>query len=120
MVYIKKSILRYRSLVAAKRASVDLTVTSEDIERAETDWIIECQRCLTKDRKFDLWKHQLDLFLDQHQIWRCGGRLNKANIPYSSKHPILLSKQHRFAILITEYAHKRTMHGGVKETLTEI
>ena len=118
--YVKKIILRFRSLVTDKQAPVDLTLTGEDIERAETDWVIECQRHLTKDNKFDLWKHQLDLFLDQHKIWRCGGRLNKANIPYSSKHPILLYKQHRLAILITEYAHKRTMHGGVKETLTEI
>ena len=118
--YVKKIILKFRSLVTDKQAPVVLTLTSEDIERAETDWVIECQRHLTKDNKFDLWKHQLDLFLDQYKIWRCGGRLNKANTPYSSKHPILLYKQHRLAILITEYAHKRTMHGGVKETLTKI
>ena len=56
--YVKKIILRFRSLVTDKQAPVDLTLTSEDIERAETDWVIQYQRHLTKDNKFDLWKHQ--------------------------------------------------------------
>ena len=36
------------------------------------------------------------------------------------KHPILLSKQHHFAVLVTERAHERTGHSGVKDTLTEV
>ena len=75
---------------------------------------------MTKEAKFDMWKHQLDLFLNQEKVWRYGRRLKRAGIRYSSKHPILLSKQHHLAILITESAHERTMHGGVKETLTEL
>ena len=84
------------------------------------DWVTNCQMHMTKEVKFDMWKRQLDLFLDQKKIWRCGGRLKGADIPYSSKHPILLSKQHHLATLITEYAHERTMHGEIKETLTEL
>ena len=84
------------------------------------EWVTDCQRHLTKEVKFDLWKRQLNAFLDQQGVWRCGGRLNKANLSYFSKHPILLSKQHHLATLITQYAHERTMHGGVKDTLTEI
>ena len=63
---------------------------------------------------------QLQLFRDQENVWRCGGRLTKADIPYSMKHPILLSKQHRFAVLVTERAHERTGHSGVKDILTEV
>ena len=119
-VYVKKFMLKLKSLITSNSTSVDWIVTIEDIQGAEMDWVTECQKHLTKEAKFDLWRHQLELFLDQHKVWRCGGRLNKADIPYSTKHPILLSKQHRLATLIAEYAHERTMHGGVKETLTEI
>ena len=94
-------------------------MTAEDKEEAEIDWVTNFQMHMTEEVKFDIWKHQLDLFLDQKKVWRCGGRLKRADISYSSKHPILLHKQHHLATLITEYAYERTMHGGVKETLTE-
>ena len=36
------------------------------------------------------------------------------------KHPTLLHKHHLLTLLITQDAHKRVKHNGVKETLTEI
>ena len=119
-VYVRKFALRFKSIITSNSTPIDWTITAEDMERAEMDWVTDCQRHLTTEVKFDLWKSQLNAFLDQQGVWRCGGRLNKANISYSSKHPILLSKQHHLTTLITQYAHERTMHGGVKDTLTEI
>ena len=119
-VYVKKFVLTFKSLIRGDSISIDWTVIAEDIEEARMDWVTNCQMHMTKEVKFDMWKHQLDLFLDQKKIRRCGGRLRRADIPYSSRHAILLSKQHHLANLITEYAHERTMHGGVKETLTEL
>ena len=112
--------LRFKSLTRDDSTLGDWTISAEDIEGAEMDWVNDCQRHMTREVQFDMWKRQLDLFLDHHKVWRCGGRLNKADISYSSKHPILLSKQHHLTTLITEYAHERTTHGAVKETLTEI
>ena len=51
---------------------------------------------------------------------RCTGRLAKAELPTSVKHPILLEKDHYITSLIVEDSHKRVMHGGVKSTLTEL
>ena len=51
---------------------------------------------------------------------RCTGRLAKAELPTSVKHPILLEKDHHITSLIVEDSHKRVMHGGVKSTLTEL
>ena len=119
-VYVRKFALRFKSIITSNSTPIDWTITTSDMERAEMDWVTECQRHLTKEVKFDMWKSQLDLFLDPQKVWRCGGRLNNADIPYSSKYPILLSKQHRLATLITQHAHGRTMHGGIKDTLTEI
>ena len=113
-VYVRKFALRFKSIITHDSTPIDWTITTYDMERAEMDWVTDSQRHLVKEVKFDMWKNQLDLFLDSQSVWRCGGRLNNANIPYSSKHPILLSKQHSLATLITQHAHERTMHGGVR------
>ena len=88
--------------------------------QAETLWIKECQSTIVQDTKFESWKIQLGLFFDSNGLWRCGGRLSNASLPYSAKHPILLSKRHPFSILVVKHAHERVLHNGVKETLAEI
>lgn len=53
-------------------------------------------------------------------LWRCGGRLTNAEIPYTTKHPVLLPRSHPLTTLIVRDAHDRVWHNGVKETLREI
>lgn len=65
-------------------------------------------------------KGQLGLFLDEKGLWRCGGRLQNADMPYQSKYPILLPRNHPFTTLVVQDAHLRVCHNGVKETLTEV
>lgn len=115
-VYVHKFLLRFKSRIC----SIDWTVTAQDLDKAEMAWVADCQQHLMKEPKFELWISQLQPFRDQHDVWRCGGRLVKADISYNRKHPILLPKQHQFSILITRHAHERTGHSGVKSTLTEI
>ena len=69
--------------------------------------------CLLKGPKFDL-------FLDDDGIWRCGGRLSNADIPYQTRHPILLPRDHYLTTLIVRRAHQRVLHNGVKDTLSEV
>ena len=64
------------------------------MESAEMDWIRDCQKQLATEPMFELWKSQLDLFLDKDNIWRCGGRIQKAHVLYARKYLILLTKQH--------------------------
>ena len=61
---------------------------------------------------------QFSLFLDG-RIWRCKGRLEKADLPYSAKHSALLPKQHPLTDLIIQESHECVMHNGVKEILAE-
>ena len=118
-VYVQKFVLSFKSLTRHDYV-VNWTVTAQDMNEAEMAWVADCQQHLMNEPKFGLWKSQLQLFCDQHKTWRCGGRLVKADISLNKKHPILLSKQHYFATLITEHAHERTGHSGVKDTLTEV
>ena len=94
--------------------------TDQDIAVAETLWIKEIQTSLTKNPKVDIWKKQFGIFTDHQGIMRCTGRLAKAELPTSLKHPILLEKDHHITSLIFVDSHKRVMHGGVKSTVTEL
>ena len=53
-------------------------------------------------------------------IWRCRGRLDNADIPDSSKYPILIDAKRHVIALIVKACHEKVLHGGVKSTLTEL
>ena len=90
------------------------------LTKAEGLWILDVQRELVAQGNFSVLKRQLDLFRDELGIWRCGGRLDKADLPYFTKHPIVLPWSHYYTLLVVQRAHYRVLHGGVKETLTEL
>ena len=90
--HVTAYLLRFVKLLKSKiksDASIEPTTRAVEMSEAETLWIIESQLMLTRDRNFDNWKKQFGLFLDTTGIWRCGGRLSNADIPFSTKHPIL-------------------------------
>ena len=87
---------------------------------AEHRWILECQELAVSDKKFEHWKRQLDLFQDESGVWRCRGRIENAVVPFSTKHPALLHKDHPVTSLLVWKAHGQVLHNGVKETLTEL
>lgn len=88
--------------------------------RAEMLWIVESQTLLLRDKNFDNWKKQFGLFLDNDGIWRCRGRIANADVPYSTKYPVMLHSDHHLTKLFVESAHQRVCHNGVRETLTEL
>ena len=96
------------------------TSEADETARAELLWIIESQTLLQRDKNFDDWKKQFGLFHDDNGIWRCRGRITNADIPYSTKYPIFLHKNHHLTRLFVLNAHQRGFHNGVKETLTEL
>lgn len=116
-------VLRFVRLLCQKvRKSSESAPTdgTSDIDRARLFWLRDAQSQLQQDSKFSLWKHQFDLFVDESQLWRCGGRMSNSGLPSSAQTPILLDKNHPLTALIVMEAHRRVMHNGVKETLTEL
>ena len=59
-------------------------------------------------------------YLDEQQILRVGGRLEKSELSKSAKHPIILPAKHHLSKLIIQEAHLDTMHGGVELTLAYV
>ena len=70
--------------------------------------------------QFGTWQQQLDLFMDDQGVWRCGGTLSNADIEFATRHPILLDSHHHLTTLIVCHAHARVGHNGVRQTLTEV
>lgn len=92
----------------------------KEVAKAKTLWIIESQLLLEKDKHFDHWKKQFNLFLDQNGVWRCRGRISNADVPFSTKYLIMLCRDHHLTKLLAKSAHERMQHNGVKDTLTEL
>ncbi|XP_044163003.1 uncharacterized protein LOC122947631 [Acropora millepora] len=53
-------------------------------------------------------------------IVRAGGRIERADIPFCSRHPILLSPDHEFTRLIIMDCHERLKHEGVEHVRNEL
>ena len=76
------------------------------LSRAEQLWIIDCQRDLVNQTKFGDLRKQLQLFQDQQGVWRCGGTLKNAELPYDAKRPVLLPSRHYFTELLIRQAQQ--------------
>jgi len=87
---------------------------------AELLLIMEAQVSLKNHNDFYMWEKQLSLSEDESEILRCRGRIDNANLPYSTKYPVILPGDHHLTMLYVLQAHDRVLHNGVKETLTEL
>ena len=81
-------VLKFIDLLRKKTTSSGLT--AQDLSRSKRYWMQDCQRCLEKDKQFSIWQVQFGLFPDENDLWRCGGRLQNADLPFITKHPLLL------------------------------
>ena len=81
--------LKILKLRLQKNVEPQKELTSHDIAVAETLWIKEIPKSLSKNPKFESWKQQFGIFTDEHGIMRCMGRLSQAQLPASTKYPDL-------------------------------
>ena len=116
--YVVRAVKRFKARKDA--LSFPSKLTPHEIAHAELLWIYQAQKELVLQKDFDTVSSQLNLFLDDKGIWRCGGRLQNAELSFSTKHPILLPRGHRISSLIVRAAHIHVLHNGVKETLAEV
>ena len=115
-------VMRFCRLLKDKVQGEDVILaelTTSEIAAAEVHWIKGSQIVLKEHKDFSTWEKQFGLF-EVDGLLRCKGRLDNADIPYATRHPVLLCKQHHLTLLIVQDAHERVKHNGVKETLMEI
>ncbi len=118
--YLLRAVKRFK-LCGKNLSTVPASaISAEEIDMVEVLWVTHVQKKITEQNDFQALRSQLRLFQDDHDLWRCGGRLHNADIPYSVKYLILLERGHPFTELVVRRAHVRVCHNGVKETLTEV
>ena len=110
-------VLRAVEKFKVKGAGQTKPLSSQDLSDAERLWIKEVQKSVFRETFLKL---QLNLFLDEGGLWRCGGRLGNADLPYSTRYLILLPRDHPVTPLIVSDAHRRVLHNGLRDTLTEV
>ena len=63
----------------------------------------------------------LKTILDKEGILRCDGRLRYADcLPWESRHPIILPRNHRITKLIIKDSHEKNEHGGTNQVLVQL
>jgi transposase InsO family protein len=129
LIHVTAYVLRFINSLIKRTPKRTGTLTVNEINTAENLWIQCCQHTTypaelvnltTKNSSRLLLVKQLRLFLDQHHIIRCGGRIHNAPINQSAKFPILLPVDHPFTTLIIHSIHTTQLHSGVNSTLTAL
>ncbi len=118
--YVLKFVHLLKQQIQMDERPLNVELNAADLTETETLWVKCVQHALAEDKRFEEWKRQFRLFVGDDGLYRCKGRLGNANLPYPTKFPALLCRQHHVTSLIVKDAHERVMHNGVKETLTEL
>ena len=100
--------------VVSKVESLNL----DEVDKAETLWLKSCQKELVGKTK--QLNNTLGLFIDDDNLIRCKGRLNLSNLPINQRNPILLPVNNILSELFIRQAHAKALHGGCKDTLTQL
>ncbi|GFX32615.1 integrase catalytic domain-containing protein [Trichonephila clavipes] len=62
----------------------------------------------------------LDPFLDENSLFRVGGRLSNADLPFEAKHQIIIPSKYKFTNLLFEHMHKKFFHIGAQGLVHQI
>ncbi|GFT13488.1 integrase catalytic domain-containing protein [Trichonephila clavipes] len=94
-------------------------LTTSEVNDAET-WLIKQDQSgiNLSDPSGNL--KSLNIFQDDKGILRVGGRLEKASIPYSQKHPAILAKNSKLSKIYFITLHKKLFHVGPQGLLNVV
>ena len=116
-VYVTRFIKNMQARVK-KSPCNSKSLTIDEINQAEILWILSSQKLLIGKTK--QLKISLGLYSDDQQIIRCKGQLNLSNLPYNQKNLILFPGTFELSTLLIHQAHLKVLHGGCKDTLTQL
>ncbi len=119
--------LTFINNIRERKQRPQLIITTKDLRKAEKRIIKLCQGQEFTEEIHHLANKQpiskkskllpLNPFLDVNGCLRVGGRLAEADLPFERKHPLILGAN-RIAKLIIEDMHSKSMHGGIKLTMS--
>ena len=82
-------------------------------------WILDVQKSLQQNKKFENWRREFNLFTDCNGVLSAEAGCRTQTILTWPSIPSLLLQIH-FATLAITNCHKSVMHDGVKDTLADL
>ncbi|XP_065355901.1 uncharacterized protein LOC135950281 [Calliphora vicina] len=120
MAYVMRGINAIFKIKGPRYTSIE--ITSEEMNSVKERLMIIAQKALFSNEYYKLSRKEpilgskllnLNPFIDEKGIIRVGGRLaNTPNLSYNEKFPILLPSDCHLTILLVNFIHKITLHGG--------
>ena len=80
----------------------------------------EVQKEVRANPEFKQTERALGLYDDERGILRARGRIEHAPLPYTTRYPAILPRDHYVTNMIIRKCHNNVMHNGVTETLIEL
>ena len=123
--WIQCFLLNVRQTQLQQQAAADLI--AQEMASTRLWWVRHIQpihfapplQALLNKRQHSLIR-QLDLFIGDDGLLRCGGRLKHAELPPTANHPILLLTEHKVTVLVIHDLHRQTQHVGTSHTLSQL
>ncbi|XP_049868956.1 uncharacterized protein LOC126368838 [Pectinophora gossypiella] len=63
---------------------------------------------------------KFNVFLDENNLMRVGGRLHHSHFSFEKKHPIVIQSSHQFTKLLFNFEHRKLFHAGPQLLLATI
>lgn len=124
LVRVTAYVLRVFRKKQAGRGSV---LTGEELQHAEEFWVRKLQiasfpatlHALKSGKPLQKGNRLKDLlpFIDHEGLLRVGGRLQNSEMPYETKHPLLLPHRHALTHVLIDTIHREQLHAGPEWTL---
>ena len=124
LVRLTAWVRRFASNCRQKEANLRLLTanfTVDEVKQAEIFWFKRAQIESFQDDVRQKCLQNLNPMKDEDGLLRIDGRLRHAELPYESKHPVILPKEHPITKLVVQSVHEKLGHGtGVEHTLCEL
>jgi len=129
MVHIKRFIRLLKEKVS-KATRINSQSEVEAFQHAKTTlFMLVQEECFSEDiikikNKQPLKKSssiiKLNPFLDNNNILRVGGRLQRSTLSIEEKHPIILPSKHQVSKMVIDWCHSMVAHSGRGITLNKV
>ena len=119
--WVLRFICNVKSRICGKKSNLKNYLNSGGINNSKNLWLQISQEELINSDKFENLKNSLRLKEDEIGLYRCTARISQnSSIPYETRNPIILNRNHLLTKLIVEDCHYRIKHNGERHTLSEV
>ena len=125
LLIITSWVLRFignvKSRICGKKSNLKNYLNSGEINNSKNLSLQISQEELINSDKFENLKNSLRLKEDEIGLYRCTARISQnSSMPYETRNPIILNRNHLLAKLIVEDCHCRIKHNEERHTLSEV